>query len=107
MKVLLDECVTHKLRHDFQIHEAHTVEYAGMKGLKNGALLQAASGQYDVLVTTDQSIVHQQDVASFDIAVLILIVKQNTYNALRPLLPQVIQALQRIKPGEVVEIKGP
>lgn len=45
MKVLLDECVTRKLRLDFQGHEVHTVEEAGLKGLKNGDLLRSASGQ--------------------------------------------------------------
>ena len=56
MKVLLDECVTRKLRRDFQEHEVHTVEEAGFKGLKNGNLLHSASGQYDVLVTVDQKV---------------------------------------------------
>ena len=69
MKVLLDECVTRKLRHDFQGHEVHSIEYAGMKGLKNGELLRAASGQYDVLITTDQNLRHQQNLKSFNIAI--------------------------------------
>jgi predicted nuclease of predicted toxin-antitoxin system len=56
MKVLLDECVTRHLKRDFTGHEALTVDEAGFKGLKNGQLLQAASGQYDVLVTVDQNI---------------------------------------------------
>ena len=46
MKVLLDECVTQYLKRDFPAHEVFTVEEAGFKGLKNGLLLQAASGQY-------------------------------------------------------------
>jgi hypothetical protein len=60
MKVLLDECVTRKLRRDFQEHEVETVEEAGLKGLKNGALLRSASDRYDVLVTVDQSLSYQQ-----------------------------------------------
>ena len=51
MRVLLDECVTRKLRRDFQNHEVHTVEEAGLKGLKNGNLLRSAADRYDVLVT--------------------------------------------------------
>jgi hypothetical protein len=61
MKVLLDECVTRYLKCDFMGHEVLTVEEAGLKGLKNGRLLQAASSQYDVLVTVDQNIQYQQN----------------------------------------------
>ncbi len=47
MKVLLDECVTRYLKRDFTGHQVLTIEEAGFKGLKNGRLLQAASGKYD------------------------------------------------------------
>lgn len=52
MKLLLDECVTHYLKRDFTAHEVFTVEEAGLKGLKNGRLLRAASDKFDVLVTS-------------------------------------------------------
>lgn len=31
MKVLLDECVTRRLKREFVGHDAHTVDEAGMK----------------------------------------------------------------------------
>jgi hypothetical protein len=43
MKLLLDECVTRFLKRDLIGHDVHTVDEAGFKGLKNGALLRAAS----------------------------------------------------------------
>ena len=55
MKVLLDECVTRHLKDDFIGPEVRTVEEAGFKGSTNGKLLQALSGQFDVLVTVDQN----------------------------------------------------
>jgi len=36
VKILLDECLPIDLRHSFSTHEAHTVEWAGLKGKKNG-----------------------------------------------------------------------
>ena len=42
MKVLLDECLPLGLRHHFPGHEAHTVQWAGFKGLLNGKLLRSA-----------------------------------------------------------------
>ena len=44
-------------RHSFPGHEAHSAEWAGLKGKKNGELLQAAEGAgYQVLLTVDQVI---------------------------------------------------
>lgn len=56
MKLLLDECTPKRLRLDFPGHTVHTVEEAGLKGLKNGALLQIASSKFDVLITVDKNI---------------------------------------------------
>jgi hypothetical protein len=38
VKVLLDECLPLDFRHDLRGHEAHTVQWAGFKGKKNGEL---------------------------------------------------------------------
>jgi predicted nuclease of predicted toxin-antitoxin system len=65
MRLLLDECTPHRLRHDFTGHMVATVDEAGFKGLKNGQLLAAAVGNFDVLVTVDQNLPHQQNLASF------------------------------------------
>ena len=106
MKVLLDECVTRKLRRDFQGHEVYTVEEAGLKGLKNGNLLRSASDQYDVLVTVDQDMQYQQNIKSMNIAILVLAAKRNSYDALHPLMNQALDALNHINPGTVVIIKA-
>jgi hypothetical protein len=44
VKLLLDECVTRQLKNDLAVHQVHTVDEAGFKGLENGDLLKAASG---------------------------------------------------------------
>lgn len=48
MRLLLDECTPRRLRGDFPGHTVGTIEQAGLKGLKNGALLLAASSRFDV-----------------------------------------------------------
>ena len=102
MKVLLDECVTRYLKRDFTGHEVHTVEEAGFKGLKNGRLLQAASGQYEVLVTVDQNLQYQQNLKNFAIAIVVFKAQRSTYLMLKPLIPQVLEVLEKIKPGEMI-----
>ncbi len=107
MKLLLDECVTRYLKRDLIGHDVKTVDEAGIKGLKNGKLLRAASGHFDVLITVDRNIVHQQNIRSFDIAVLILLAKDNSYHTLKPLIPQALETLKQVRPGEVWQIELP
>ena len=104
MKLLLDECVTRFVKRDLSDHEVHTVDEAGFKGLENGDLLRAASGTYDVLITVDQKLPYQQNVADLQIAILVLAAKRNSYARLKPLLPQALKALETIKPGDVIRL---
>jgi predicted nuclease of predicted toxin-antitoxin system len=106
VKLLLDECVTHDLKGDFAGHEVHTVDDAGLKGLENGELLKAAAGVYEVLITVDQNIPHQQNIAGLPIAILILAAKRNSYARLKPLLPRALSALETIKSGDVIRIEA-
>jgi predicted nuclease of predicted toxin-antitoxin system len=105
MKLLLDECMPRRLKRNFKGCRVFTVEDAGLKGLKNGQLLQKASGKYDVLVTVDKSIPSQQNLVSLNIAFLILRAKNNKYNTLKELVPKAIIALENIQPGDVVIIE--
>jgi hypothetical protein len=104
MRVLLDECVTRYLKREFTGHEVFTVEEAGFKGLRNGRLLQATSGQFNVLVTVDQNLQYQQNLNSFTLAVIVLKARKSTYPILRLLMPKVLERLEDIKPGEVVVV---
>ena len=61
MKILLDECLPVAFRHHLHAHKVHTVDWAGFKSLKFGHLLvQADNDGYEVLLTVDQGIPHQQ-----------------------------------------------
>ncbi|MDT4955632.1 MAG: hypothetical protein QOJ02_3770 [Acidobacteriota bacterium] len=106
MRLLLDECVTRFVKRDLAEHDVLTVDEAGLKGLKNGALLQAATDSFDVLITVDKNIPYQQNITSFTIAILIIVAKSNAYVALKPLIPQALEALKQIKPGEVIRIEA-
>ena len=105
MKLLLDECTPRRLLLDFAGHDVQTVEDAGFKGLKNGALLQRASGAFDVLITVDQNIPFQQNAANLPIAVVILAASSNRYSDLRALVPKVLVVLSGIKVGEIVTVR--
>src|SRR5918911_1111494 len=100
MRVLLDECVTRYLKRDLIGHEVFTVEEAGFKGLKNGRLLQAMSGHFEVLVTVDQNLQYQQNLSTFALAVVVLKARRSTYPMLKPLVPELLGRLETMTPGE-------
>ena len=104
MKLLLDECVTNYLKPEFIGHEVSTIEEAGFKGLKNGKLLAAASGKFDVLVTVDQNLRFQQNLQNFEIAILVLKANRSTYPMLKPLMPKAIEILKEIGRGRVLVV---
>ena len=105
MELLLDECVTHDLKRDLSTHEVATTVEAGFGGLENGELLRAASGVFDVLITVDRNLQFQQNIRSLRIAVLILVAGGVTYDDLKPMTPQLEDALKLIRPGEIVVIE--
>jgi predicted nuclease of predicted toxin-antitoxin system len=73
MKLLLDECLPVDFRHSLPEHDAHTAEWAGLKGLKNGELFRSAQeAGYQVLLTVDQNIPHQQPNEGMTISILMI-----------------------------------
>jgi hypothetical protein len=107
MRILLDECVDERLRHLFNEHDCQTARYAGLAGLKNGALLLAAEAAgFEVIVTVDQNIPDQQALTRRRISLLILCGRTNRLSDLRPLVPAALDALISIKPGDVGSIHG-
>ena len=101
MRILLDECVPRRFRRQLQGHEVRTVPEMGWASFKNGVLLAVASGKFDVLVTTDQRLNYEQNVSSFQIAVVVLVAQRNKLEFLVPLVPELVKVLGEIKPGEV------
>ncbi|MBA2489527.1 MAG: hypothetical protein H0V36_09475 [Chloroflexi bacterium] len=51
------------------------------------------SGTYDVLVTGDANMAHQQDLARFDVAIVQLQPRLKVIGQLVPLIPQALLAL--------------
>ena len=105
MRLRLDECIDERLRLLFPSHDCQTARFANLAGLKNGRLLEAAeAGGFDVLITVDQNIPDQQDVAGQKTAVVILCGPTNRLRDLAPLAPVALSRLGSIEPGEVVRI---
>ena len=73
----------------------------GWASFKNGDLLAAASGKFDVFITTDQRLSEQQNISTFAIAIVVLVAGRNKLEFLLPLAPELRKVLEEVKPGEV------
>jgi predicted nuclease of predicted toxin-antitoxin system len=107
MKILIDHCIDWRLGRAFS---AHTVESAGQRGwdtLRNGKLLEAAAAAgFDVLLTVDRNLKHEQNLANLPIAVVVLVAKSNRLVDLLPLVPAVGKAVASLSGKVLVEVKG-
>jgi PIN like domain len=107
MRILLDECVNRKLKRHLVGHKALTVQEMGWSGKTNGELLKLLLAEkFEVFLTVDQNLRYQQDLRAAKVAVVVLIAPTNRLPDLLPLVPELIQVLGSIKPGDLVEI-GP
>jgi predicted nuclease of predicted toxin-antitoxin system len=105
VKILLDECLPLDFRHSFPTHETHTAQWAGLKGKKNGELLRAAdTAGYDVLLTVDQGIPHQQWFVGRKLSIILIRSSTNQIEDLLQLVDAIFHALERIQPGQSVAI---
>ena len=103
MRILLDECLPRALARELVGHAVQTTTQAGWSGVKNGELLRRAAGQFDVLLTIDQRLESQQRVPT-DLAVITLQARANRIEALRPLVPDILQALESLAPGQRIRV---
>ena len=105
MKLLLDECLPIDFRHHFSDHEAHTAEWAGFKGKKNGELLSAAEmAGYDALLTVDQGIPPQFDRSTKKLSIIVIRSRTNQIEDLLPLVVSILNALESIRRGEMISV---
>ena len=104
MRLLFDHNFPRKLKRHLPPHEVVLTREAGWDDFDNGELLAAAQQTFDVLLTMDTNIYHQQKVAQFNIAVIVLRAYNNKYDSLRPLMSDVLSQLETIEPGKVYYI---
>ena len=99
MKILLDESAPQKLR--LLIDSPHivmTTQFQGWSGLKNGALLTAAEETgFDLLITADQELSYQQNLAARRIAILVL--STNNWSVIKDRIADVAAAIESIPVG--------
>lgn len=68
-RVLFDENLPKLLRRSLPGFVVTTIDEAGWKGVKNGALLRLADGQFDCFLSADRNLRHQQTISGLSLGV--------------------------------------
>ncbi len=106
MRVLFDQGTPAPLRHLLPDHEVSTAYERGWSTLKNGELLTAAELEgFDVLVTTDTHLKYQQNLASRNIAIVVL--GTTSWPRIRAAVEAVVAAIHVAGRGAYAEVAIP
>ena len=79
-------------------HDCISVQKQGWKGIKNSELLALAAKEFDLFITSDQSIRYQQNLLRSTIAVLEL--STNDLRRIRVAAAMIQSEISTIKPSE-------
>ncbi|MXX34904.1 MAG: hypothetical protein F4107_04955 [Gemmatimonadetes bacterium] len=106
MRILFDQGTPAPLRRHLGDHEVDTVAERGWSELVNGDLIaRAEDAGYDVIVTTDQNMRHQQNLTGRRLAIVVLLSTAWPYVRLRT--EEIREALAQVRPGEFREVPIP
>ena len=106
MRIVFDQGTPVPLRDHLCPHQISTVYELGWSTLSNGELLlQAESQGFEVLVTTDQNLKYQQNLANRKIAIVVL--GATSWLRIQKVLPSVIEAVSSIQANGYVEVFVP
>ena len=103
MTILLDECVPRPLKRFLTGHSVQTAQQAGLGGYKNGQLLKAAEGAFDLLLTSDKNLRYQQNLSGRSLAILIL--STNKRGKVIANGQRILDAVNRMKPNGFLELE--
>ena len=102
MRILFDQGTPAPLRDHLRGHSVETAYEKGWPALRNGELLAKAEAEFDVLVTTDRNLRHQQNLAERRIAILVL--PTTSWPRLQRIAREIAAAVDALKPGQYLEV---
>ncbi len=102
MRILFDQGTPAPLRDHLPGHNVETAFEKGWSTLLNGELLSKAEAQFDLMITTDRKLRHQQSLAERRIAILVL--PTTSWPRLQRITREIAAAVASLKPGQFVEL---
>ena len=106
MKILFDQGTPVPLRRSLSNHQVATAFERGWGNKKNGELLSAAESEgFEAIVTTDQNLKYQQNLAERRLAILVLMTPD--WRTIREHTDIVSTAVETLQPGSYQELALP
>ena len=103
MRILFDHGTPAPLRQHLAGHTVDTAAERGWQRLENGELLdQVERHGYEILITTDQNMRYQQNIAGRNFAVVVLM--RARWSLVRQWIDQIVETIDDIRPGEFREV---
>jgi len=104
LNILLDECVDRRLRGYLTGHRVKTVQECGWSGLENGELMAVIRAQFEVFITFDKNLLHQQNITKYPMAFMVVARPSQNSDDLRPMAEKIILALPSTKIGTCIQV---
>lgn len=98
MKILLDECVTKKLKNYLIEYTVYTINEMGWNGVKNGNLMTLCNDNgFDILLTIDKNLMHQQNLNKYNVTIVVLNSFNSKIEEIRKLVPEFKNQIQTLE----------
>jgi hypothetical protein len=104
VRILLDECVHVGVKAAFSGHVVKSVTETSWRSSKDGPLLKFAQYEFDVFVTIDRNLKHQQNLARLELGFVVVRVPSNELAYYLPLFEQLRTAAETIQKGAVIYV---
>jgi len=102
MRILFDQGTPVPLKDELFGHEIKTVFQLGWSNLSNGALIALAEESFDLLITTDQQLRYQQNLAGRKLRIAVLMT--TSWPRIKAQIAEVREAIEDMTPGQYKEI---
>ncbi|MBV9034931.1 MAG: DUF5615 family PIN-like protein [Acidobacteriaceae bacterium] len=103
MKIALDEDTPEQIASRLPGHDVQSVRELGLKGTKNGKLLDAIeTAEFSRFVTCDKRMEREQNLSSRPFAILLL--STNHWPTIEPNVGKIASALDEAQPGTITRV---
>jgi hypothetical protein len=102
MRILFDQGTPAPLRRALSAHHVSTAYEMGWAALTNGVLLEKAEIAFEIFITTDKNLPHQQDLTQSRLSILIL--PTTSWPEIQQHERLIVDAVDALRPGKVVAL---
>ena len=102
MKIIIDECVPNIVKSGLPERNIVTVQDMGWAGIKNGELLRRVDEEFDIFITSDKNLSHQQNLAALKLSIILL--PSNQVPVVKALLPAIDAELTKPRRQKFTEL---